>query len=588
MSKEKIVLAPKKRLTEAEKVARSKESVFYDYTPKKKKVQKKQDNGRMYFFDRLSESAEGSMHFESCLELAKQYAEKNGLVFDSTEYTDGGDFFLETVTGSDVSSYREASEAMAKSLAENDVSQVVIYALERLGRTATHINLYFNIFEKYNIKVVFLDGKFDNIDFKTPMGKMMLSFMTFMAEMEAHNISTRVKRSMNHNAKLGFETGGYAPFGMTKKQVQTNFREKPFTILTPDTELIPGFEISRSELVVQAAEKYVAGTGFKAIAKWFNELNIPTSETIRLTNKAKKMSQEVEIAELHWAEKTVKNIILNPKLAGYRTIGEKSKFSEDGRIEPEIFIQNDGTALRTYEPVYTDELWEKILAKKKNSVAYAQKGNTSILRGIIFCDKCGGRMHKGGSAKRSSYVCGNGEVGRCSSNNIRTEGVEDIVKAVFASLLEDKEIQKEYIDNFTAKKDTTEDAELKEYYLQKMGELKTRMNKIQELYLNGVYVGGIKAYKQDIAMLELEMEKYKTPTAEKVLDANPFEAIASLTAEEVFNTLSNTEINQILHGIIERVEIKPTSSLEKNINSRKLNSMGMKCDPARVKVELKR
>jgi len=586
MTTDKNILAPKARLTETEKLNRAKESVFYDYEKKSKVKVIKKISTNMAFFDRLSESNDGSVHFESCYQLAKEYAEKNNLVFDSRPFYEGGHYFLETVTGSDVSSYREASEALAKVLAQMGIDIVVVYALERLGRTATHLQIYFSIFEKYGIKLIILNGQMDNVDFKNPMSKMMLAFMSFMAEMEAHNISTRVKRSVQHNAKLGFDQGGVAPFGMVKQEVKTAVREKPFQILVPDETIVPQLGISKADLIRQAAQKYADGSSFTTIAKWFNDLGIPTYNTLLLEKKKAKLGLDVEIAKLHWVGRSVSNIILNPKLAGYRTIGESSKFAEK-TIDPEIFIDSNGNELRTYVPVYSDELWEAVKKRKKTSVAYKQKGNMSLLRGLVFCSSCGGRLQCSGNKFGRSYACINYNNGKCVSNNIKVDGVEDIVKAVFTTLVEDKEVQTQYMNSLVAKDKSNKIKEVSDMNNKLIGDLNARLVNIQEMYKEGVYHGSIQDFKSEVAKIELDIERYSKPIEKVEVDKNPFKLIENLTADEIYNTLDIKDLNIILHEFIGKVMVTPNSKMANPINSRRLSANGLKCDPARVQVVLK-
>ena len=104
---------------------------------------------------------------------------------------------------------RPELDKMLKQLRKDD--QVVVWKLDRLGRSLGHLVNLVNQFQEMGVQFVSLN---DNIDTTTPQGRLMFNLFASFAEFERELISERTKAGLE-NARKNGRKGGRRP-GLSK------------------------------------------------------------------------------------------------------------------------------------------------------------------------------------------------------------------------------------------------------------------------------------------------------------------------------------------------------------------------------------
>ncbi|HJE02778.1 MAG TPA: recombinase family protein [Aliarcobacter thereius] len=138
-----------------------------------------------------------------------------------------------------------------KALREDDV--LVVYKLDRLGRSLKHLVLTIEELTTRKIGFKVLSGQGVNIDTITPSGKMVFSIFAALAEFERELIIERTKAGLE-SARARGKVGG-RKFALSKSQIrlaEASMKSKDTSV----TELCSELNISRATLY-----KYVSSNG---------------------------------------------------------------------------------------------------------------------------------------------------------------------------------------------------------------------------------------------------------------------------------------------------------------------------------------
>lgn len=146
---------------------------------------------------------------------------------------------------------RDGLDNCLKALREDDV--LVVYKLDRLGRSLKHLILTIEDLTKRKIGFKVLSGQGVNIDTTTPSGKMVFSIFAALAEFERELIVERTKAGLE-SARARGKVGG-RKFILSKSQIrlaEVSMKNKDISV----TELCIELGISRATLY-----KYVSPSG---------------------------------------------------------------------------------------------------------------------------------------------------------------------------------------------------------------------------------------------------------------------------------------------------------------------------------------
>lgn len=105
---------------------------------------------------------------------------------------------------------RPAFKKLTKMVSNKEFDIVVCYKFDRIARNTLDFLTTLELFKSYNTELISIT---EGYDASTPSGKMMVTLLASLAEMERENIKARVIDSMNKLAREGRYSGGPSPFG---------------------------------------------------------------------------------------------------------------------------------------------------------------------------------------------------------------------------------------------------------------------------------------------------------------------------------------------------------------------------------------
>ena len=273
---------------------------------------------------------------------------------------------------------------------KDDVQYVLVFKLSRFGRNTADVLSSLQFMQDYGVNLFCVE---DNIDSAADSGKLLISVMSAVAEIERENILVQSMSGRKNKASKGGWNGGKAPYGYELQNGQLQIVEDEVAAIRDTFDLY----ISTNK-----------GAGYVA-----SELNK------RYTKKVKHPS-DVNKFTVDFVKRVVDNPIYCGKIAYGRTGSEKieGKRNEFHRIlqkDDSKIILSDGS----HTPIISVETWEMARQKRVDNATSPEKVNKDhdyILAGLIRCPYCGTKMYGRMNGKKDkgdgtfyepsySYVC---------------------------------------------------------------------------------------------------------------------------------------------------------------------------------------
>lgn len=308
---------------------------------------------------------------------------------------------------------------------KDDVSFVIVYKLSRFGRNTADI---LNSLRMMNFYGVHLICAADNIDSSMDSGKLMISILGAVAEIERENILIQTMAGRKEKARQGLFNGGVTPYGysLDKENGKLVVSEK------------------EAEIVRLIFAKYNSTEmGFPGIANWLNEHGY-------------KKGLRIKTGYSFFTENNIKKIIDNPTYTGAIVYGRtKTIAKEDNpevmhRVQSDEFIKTEVKEMKIIEK----EVWDAARRKREETGGKklkVEKDHEYILSGLVKCPECGrslygvpmrGRKRKDGTTYPTyySYACrktvsdkNNGH--KCSFGQVTCAQIDKQVRDIIIKLV---------------------------------------------------------------------------------------------------------------------------------------------------------
>lgn len=331
------------------------------------------------------------------------------------------------ITGSTVD--RPALQRLLLDARNGKWEVVVVYKVDRLSRSARNLH---TICEDYLIAHnKDLASCVEGIDTKTSIGRFFLNLLGIFAEMERDTIRERMDGGRWEAAKQGSWVAGGVPFGYRKETL----KDGRHLLLIDEAE---------AAIVRRMFEWHVEeGVGAQVIAERLNALGLQTPYQMRNNSRHRQA--------LAWTNSAVGRILKNPLYMGetyqHRRMGRLAK-----DLHPrETWILHEVPAIVS---VATFEKSRKVAANNRRvSGGQNRKALPYLLRDVLFCGHCGGRLRgvysRWGDEKRRYYRCGRqvlkkkGTEGRCVLPFLSAIPLEELVwQHVRAAVLDPQTIER--------------------------------------------------------------------------------------------------------------------------------------------------
>ena len=247
------------------------------------------------------------------------------------------------------------------------VSYILVFKLSRFGRNAADVLNSLQYIQDYDVNLICVE---DGIDSSKDSGKLTITVLSAVAEIERENILVQTMEGRRQKAREGKWNGGQAPFG--------------YWLDSKNSTLIVNPE--EAEIVRIIFDKFVhTDMGADSISNYLNQHGY---------SKKKLRDQEVS----HFSRSTIIKILDNPVYAGKiaygKSVTEKVKGTRDQyrRVKQDEYLLADGL----HEAIIDPETWEAAKAKRKVTGVKWNKTHSldheHILSGILKCPVCGSGM----------------------------------------------------------------------------------------------------------------------------------------------------------------------------------------------------
>ncbi len=330
------------------------------------------------------------------------------------------------------------------------VDYILVYKLSRFGRNAADILNSLEYVQSYGVNLICIE---EGIDSSQTSGKLLISVLSAVAEIERENIIEQTMNGRREKARQGGWNGGFAPYGYYLKDNQLYIQETEAEAVRMIYEQFAGSDI-----------------GYGGVARNLN---------LQGVKKIPRQNGHLELWSGHFVRQILDNPVYCGKIAYGRRTREKVKGTKNEykQVHTDDYILEDGQ----HEAIIDQELWNKVhekrLATGIKQPSKAGKERAHLLTGILKCPKCGGPMYtnkhawtnKDGTYKEVYYyVCGKNRIQRghfCDYKAaLRKTDIEPLVIEAIRELVSNKSFAKEVKERFGKQIDTTQiDAELANY-----------------------------------------------------------------------------------------------------------------------------
>lgn len=278
------------------------------------------------------------------------------------EYTDAG------FSGKNIAGRAEFQQMLADIRDKKDnIKYVLVFKLSRFARNCADTLAALQFMQDYGVNLICVD---DNLDSSAAAGKLMISVMSAMAELERENINAQTMAGRKQKAKEGGWNGGFAPYGYTLENGHLIVQEE------------------EAEVVREIYNLYV-NTAYGA-GKVAKEINQKYKKTPRGNGYLTRFTMPL-----------IKDILDNPIYVGKIAYGRHTTEKIDGkRNEFHIIKQTDMKNIIVSEgkhkAIVSTEVWEAAQKKRKANAKTKEKLDKEheyFLSGLLICPSCGGAMY---------------------------------------------------------------------------------------------------------------------------------------------------------------------------------------------------
>ncbi len=330
------------------------------------------ENIKVYTYTRVSTAMQiDGFSLDAQKSRMKAFADYNGYEIVN-EYEDAGK------SGKSIEGRLEFNHMINDIKTGKDgVSFVLVFKLSRFGRNAADVLSTLQVMQDFGVNLICVE---DGIDSSKDAGKLIISVLSAVAEIERENIRVQTMEGRIQKAREGKWNGGFAPYGY---------------------KLVSGkLEINEEEAVAIRTifEQYITtDIGANGIAKYLENHGI--HKIIRQNGKNPLFDSTL-----------IRKILKNPVYFGKIAYGRRKTEKVHGtRNEYHLVEQDDYIIVEgIHAPIVSEEVWKsaqvKLVAqaKKYEHVNKSKDERTHLLSGIVKCPVCGVGMYGNKSIKYKS------------------------------------------------------------------------------------------------------------------------------------------------------------------------------------------
>ena len=443
---------------------------------------------------------------------------------------------------------------------KDGVAYVLVFKLSRFGRNAADVLSTLQVMQDFGVNLICVE---DGIDSSKDAGKLMISVLSAVAEIERENIRVQTMEGRIQKAREGRWNGGFAPYGyrLVDGVLQINEDEAP-AIRTIFEQYV------NTETGANGLSKYLETHGFQKLARQNGTSPLFSATLIRAI---------------------LKNPVYCGKIAFGRRKLEKihGTRNEYHQVPQENYLLVDGL----HEGIVSEELWNaaqvKLLAQSKRyePVNRSKTEQAHLLSALVKCPICGAGMYSNKCTKRkkdgtpyksfSYYSCKHRKMQRgqkCDFNKqIQEEVLDNAVVEVIIKLVSNPKFAAMMQEKINSKVDTTAieqeiaaaEKQLRQYYSVKskiMEEIDTldpddRHYIIRKSDLDErLYRMYDKIEEAENNLMDARAKK-QAIEADKVTGDNIYKVLTCF--EKLYNVMNPLERKKLMEHLISEIQIYP-------------------------------
>ena len=530
----------------------------------------KKEKKKVYIYTRVSTAMQiDGYSLDAQKSRMKAFAEFNDYEIVG-EYEDAGK------SGKSIEGRLEFNRMMEDIKSGQDgVSYVLVFKLSRFGRNAADVLSTLQVMQDFGVNLICVE---DGIDSSKDAGKLMISVLSAVAEIERENIRVQTMEGRIQKAREGKWNGGFAPYGYSLEKGQLLINEE------------------EAKAIRVIFDQYVhTDMGANGLAKYLENHGI---------HKIQRQNGKNPLFDASLIRRILKNPVYCGKIAYGRRRTEKVHGTRNDYklVEQDDYLLIDGL----HEGIVTEELWNeaqvKLLAqaKKYEKVNHGKDNKIHLLSGIVKCPICGAGMYGNKSIKHKSdgtkykdffyYGCKHRTMTRghkCDyKKQVNEELLNGAVAEVITKLVSNPKFAAMMQEKINMKVDTTaieQEIAAHEKLLRQSYSTKSRlMEEIDSLdpddkhYIKRKADLGDRLYKMYDKIEDAEnlliaaRAKKMSIEAEKLTGDNIYKVL--IYFDKLYSVMNEQEKRQIMESLISEIQIYP----ERQPNGQWLKSIKFK------------
>lgn len=443
---------------------------------------------------------------------------------------------------------------------KDGVSYVLVFKLSRFGRNAADVLSTLQVMQDFGVNLICVE---DGIDSSKDAGKLMISVLSAVAEIERENIRVQTMEGRIQKAREGRWNGGFAPYGyrLVDGALKINEDEAP-AIRTIFEQYV------NTDTGANGLSKYLEAHGFQKLVRQNGTSPLFSATLIR-------------------------SILRNPVYCGKIAFGRRKLEKVHGtrneyrQVPQDNYLLVDGL----HEGIVSEELWNaaqvKLLAQSKRyePVIRNKTEQAHLLSALVKCPVCGAGMYSNKCTKRkkdgtpyksfSYYSCKHRKMQRgqkCDFNKqVQEEVLDNAVVEVIIKLVSNPKFAVLMQSKINSKVDTTAieqeiaaaEKMLRQYYSVKsklMDEIDTldpddRHYIIRKSDLDERLYRMYDKIEDAENQLVTARAKKQAIEADKITGDNIYKIL--LCFEKLYNVMNPVERKKLMEHLISEVHIYP-------------------------------
>ena len=505
---------------------------------------------KCYLYTRVSTSMQvDGYSLDAQRDKLRKYAEYESMEI-AGEYSDEG-FSGKNIQG------RHEFQRMLQDIQDgkDGVEYVLVFKLSRFGRNAADVLNSLQLMQDFGVNLICVE---DGIDSSKDSGKLMISVLSAVAEIERENIRTQTMAGREQKAREGKWNGGFAPYGYNLENGELLIAE------------------DEADVIRVIFDRYIhSNDGVNGVAKYLNQRGY-----------TKKLRQNGTLPG--FSASFVKSIIDNPIYMGKIAYGRRRTEKKLGtRNEMHVVAQSEFPMYEgQHEAIISAEDWNLAQEKRKVNTYRREKVNNPthahILSGILKCPCCGkslygnvSKAHSKDKKTRYYYYCKNTVTPtghECTfRQSIEQTEMNRLVASIVSAMVKDPRFSnaiKCKIGSAVDTQDLEKQLETLQVQLRQALGTKTRLERqmdsldVSDPYYDRKFSDLQRRYdEQYVKVDEIEIQiddvqsQIRSIRQERISGDNIYRLL--LAFDQVYEAASEVERKEFMRAFIERIELFP-------------------------------